>query len=1143
MKIQRNLNEGVRKHLQSIKSQSSVSKKLLRALVKARIEVNKADYPVFIQGLNNLDVDRLMLLPKPKKELQDIFKYRPLKSLSLNKELEWQFTYLTIYLNQFQKYISFSKEVEERWLNDDLNNIAVEIDRIEELIGKSLRLTEVRVSLWKELEQKEAIQDFFENFKKNQDSSRLLVALIALIIERNEEEVYLPRYLYRMERFLEHADFVLENLIRYCIGHLEPKSDDGWAAVLSSVATAGIVDLYEAFFECCDSKINQIISENKTDSTKNILLSNEDETFIKQIIRYSSTFSELGDTRFKEILLKIEISELLNFESEDLTETVPDKSEFSEFIRALCYDESLDPNIHHYGFWSKFWISGKRLVEKQENIEQEAYSIIKYSLNNIHLSFSNGLGYFGFSLASKASYNSVNLSVALINPQSKLYPLYINSSKDELSTIGWESLVHRNVCSDSFIYDYSNKGFFELTSFTESILIQLDLKKISTSQAVSLFEAIPLKLPYLKAQLNKLKFDEALTIEDYRSAIEIACLTCVENISRTSEFGLHELVGMRDWDFFAPMSNSMIVSISLYLYLQEFDNPDAHFNLRLSLDEFLMENNSATPSALLEKELPINNELLIFFLDFVCINEYLEFVSCLNQTRLIEEERREILKWLVVQNPKKRSEYEDEIKGISARLTVDDGLKEFDRSRVHVDLLGIYKWAEKYISEDYDRLQTLIRSNINIGIDAYVLLEKAILDSAVITREMLGLEQAKSPIEIQTLKLIRIIFDQFNNNKPYGLDTHLSLRIRHGSYRGNIRSVLEVHGLISTKEKATGSYSIPELWLKGLGSPSSEQRRHMQKAFDIFGKKVDAKIDEYINKIIQIRTHEKGEGVFYITFNELDVKLMSSSAVSGTTSKEFIDHCFLMYLASLEDCLQIMRNKIEREFKPQMVGFIAELEASLKQTLNAQFDLTKERSIADGRKQLTDVIDKVRDWFTFFDYRSTSKLYTVEEMADVAIAAVSNARKGNDRFITKVIDEYFSTVKFRNLETVVDPLFILLENAEKYGDVSESNPINLKIHVVDHTKLRLFVENKLKPNTNIDELQQKLIKIDKEIKGLGSLDRLVAEGGTGLVKLSRMGMLTREKDTNETISFGVDTTSQFFNASIDLDFKVTNIDE
>lgn len=1141
MKLKRPINEALRKHLQSIKSQLSSSKNLIKAIIKARAEININDYDLLIDGLNDIGVNhRLLVFPLPKRELHNLFRYRPIQRLPLIKEMEWQFLSLLNYINKLETYIAFNRAIENLWLQNDLSDISRLIDESEIVLGKSLRFTELRVSLWKETDQTQSIQDFFEKVKNDSNMSGLATALIALVIERNEDEVYLPRYIYRMETFLQDADFILSNLIRFCIAHVDPKSDDGWSALISSIATGGIVDAYEALLECCNSKVNQIISSAKESSAP---ISKDEENFLKRIFKYASQFGSMGDARFNEIIYKIKLSQLILTEQELQMAECISKLDFSEFIRGVCYDESPNDALKYPEFWNKFWSSSKRIVDREDNFEHEAYNLIKYSINNQHLSFAEALGVFGFSNITKTKSYSSSLALANKNPTSKIYLLSISSAFELFDPSRWSSLVFKyaHLAADDVCPDDLND--FELTALSESLLIKLDLNKLTIPEAISELERVPLNKAYLKNQINKMRFNQALEDSDYVSAIKIVCSSCIGNTGRTKEFDLHNLVGQKDWDFFEPMSNSIIIPVVLYLYLLEYENPDANFNLRLSIDEFLMCNECHVPSALIERADYFDGELLIFFLDYVCTNEYLEFVTSLNQTRLIEEERREILKWLVVKNPKRRSDYEDEIKGISARLTVDDGLKEFDRSRVHVDLLGIYKWAEKHLTEDYDRLQTLIRTNSNVGLDTYRLLEQAILDPTNITKVVLGGE--KNPIEVQTLKIIRIIFDQFNNNKPYGLDTHLSLRIRHGSFRGYIRSVLELSSLISTKDKSTGFYMVPQVWKAGIEQVSETQRRQIQKAFDSFGRNVDSEIDQYINELIQIRTQEKSHGLFHIQMNELVLKVMSSSAISGISSKEFIDNCFLIYLSSLEQCLEFVREMIEHQFKPKMVGFIAELETTLRKACNDQLDPVRERSIADGRKQLIDVIDKVRDWFTFFDYRSTSKLFTLEEMADVAIAAVGNTRKGNSRHVTKDIDVYLSTVKVMSLETVVDPLFILLENAEKYGDVSEASPIQLKIKLIESpsSKIRLQVSNKLKDDEDIPELKARLSNLAEEIKSVGLNERLATEGGTGLVKLSKMGLLSRDKDVNETVSFEIEDTTRSFIASVDLDFRIQSNDE
>ncbi len=375
MKLQKPINEVLRKHLQSIKSHVSNSRNLIKSLVKARSEVNINDYGSLIQGLNAIGINnRMLFFPLPKSEISTLFRYRPIQRLPLIKEMEWQFIYLLNYKSQLENYISLIGVIEERWLKDDLSIIEKLIDDSEVIIGKSLRLIELRVSLWKEQGQSQSIQEFFESVKNDSNMSGLATALIALVIERNEDEVYLPRYIYRLENFLENADFILRNLIRFCVAHIEPKDDDGWSSVISSIATGGIVDAYEALLECCNSKVNQIIANNQA---SNVTLIKEDENFLKRIFKYATEFGQMGDIRFREIVHKIQISGLIFIEQELQAIDSIAKIDFSKFIKSICYDNSLDDDLHYYKFWSKFWSSGKRVVEREDGFEHEAYNLIR----------------------------------------------------------------------------------------------------------------------------------------------------------------------------------------------------------------------------------------------------------------------------------------------------------------------------------------------------------------------------------------------------------------------------------------------------------------------------------------------------------------------------------------------------------------------------------------------------------------------------------------------------------------------------------------------------------------------------------------------------------------------------------------------
>jgi hypothetical protein len=209
------------------------------------------------------------------------------------------------------------------------------------------------------------------------------------------------------------------------------------------------------------------------------------------------------------------------------------------------------------------------------------------------------------------------------------------------------------------------------------------------------------------------------------------------------------------------------------------------------------------------------------------------------------------------------------------------------------------------LQEDFERLQSLSK-NIPAGsLDAFRLLKDAFNDDNVSLREALN---NFSSAEKKALYLLQKLLYQFQHGKPYGLDTHLSLRIRHGSFTGYLRSVFEANAMISMIDSTTKKYQIPTQWISAVNEMQPNERSLVETAFAKFSKNVDAELNRTVQELIQIRSASKPEGFIDISVSLLTVKVIATSETTMITLRNFVDFCFLLFLASLYYSIKAIRN-------------------------------------------------------------------------------------------------------------------------------------------------------------------------------------------------------------------------------------------
>jgi hypothetical protein len=228
----------------------------------------------------------------------------------------------------------------------------------------------------------------------------------------------------------------------------------------------------------------------------------------------------------------------------------------------------------------------------------------------------------------------------------------------------------------------------------------------------------------------------------------------------------------------------------------------------------------------------------------------------------LDDQRIAICQHLQTIDPDNANIYSEEISLRTRASKVRQAMHHVDNNKVYVDTSGIKRSLGRIFDDLFERYKDF-RS-----------LEPTIR-THVISFDQGGEPTTKTFTVIYAdlaMKLFNSLFDEvrdrYISSNEYGLDSYLSLRIRHGTLAGQIRSLFEEQHLI-TRASAEGSEYEPNLyWREALSEFSPLGWITLNAAFSKMSKEVDQTIEEVKRDWLQIRSDTHEDGMFDFLFTE-----------------------------------------------------------------------------------------------------------------------------------------------------------------------------------------------------------------------------------------------------------------------------------
>jgi hypothetical protein len=626
----------------------------------------------------------------------------------------------------------------------------------------------------------------------------------------------------------------------------------------------------------------------------------------------------------------------------------------------------------------------------------------------------------------------------------------------------------------------------------------------------------------------KIDLHHQLIKGEMAKAIDSIAKYCCERDDLREVVPLRTILSGQKWKDVKHLRQNISLPIIFDLYWRTVDESEHATTRRIAYDEFLKANGCGRPSDLMPLADRFDLPHLIYFLAFVAVPEVMDVsFDVFTTSRQIQEERLAICSILSDLDSSRGPLYAAELKSITTDLTVQDGLRDVDRSRVHVNTEAVARWAEKELLEDFIRYKDLRRIGIGLGSpeEFQSALSRLTQGDTEPMEDLLRYPQQEG--DELLINLINGIKTDYLTNSDYGLDAYLSMRIRHGSLQGHMRGPLEEHQLIVAKDGTPGKYQENLIWATKLGLHSESERNCFFGAFRNFSGRYDEIIEDLTKNRLQIKSSEKSSGMFSVSFEEMPLALhfIRNAIDENTSFSDFVSSVFSAIDILLGLKLVAVRNHILECVKPAVGEAFEALRSSLEKGISLTAYTTINSALADVIPELQAAVHRIAEWFVPVE-KQEAAVRTFEEVVNIGIEVTRKAHRGFAPRIDADIERIgIQTVA---LSDFTDILFTVLDNVYCHSGNRVSPWVKLRVWTEAlHLPLRIVkirIESETVPGVVTEAAKRKLERI-RDVMASGDYRKQVnLEGGTGLLKLKRLVSI----DPRHVLDFGFVDESSFF---------------
>lgn len=557
--------------------------------------------------------------------------------------------------------------------------------------------------------------------------------------------------------------------------------------------------------------------------------------------------------------------------------------------------------------------------------------------------------------------------------------------------------------------------------------------------------------------------------------------------------------------------DALIRDISTPIFLHQYQKYITPNDLWIAYDNFLNAHGLNFPSEIELIKDEFNKEKLIYFLKYICRPEVYDSSYLFESQEHLENERVEVCLLLSKLDEENFEDYFNEISEISRNQLIRQGIKQIDESKIYVDVQGIRKAIDKDLLEGFNRLMNLLSlpisqiDKLDTSNDDYLI--------SYYDRSSEASKIATSKIKMittysrfgQCVELFFKVRDMFIASNEFGIDTYLSMRIRHGTLLGEIRSVFEDYQLITKKDESSEKYQENRFWIEKMSFRTQEEKS----AFDLilagFSEQIDNISNELKNDQLQINTEKKqSAGLFDYSFFENELLPLLNWLGVVSDHSEFFDKSIELLWERTQLMLEIIREEISGPIKNNMLRLLSEMGENLEKRVNKQEhpelnDLI--RNITLCKTEISNKLDKIAEWFNRTNNKVINDFYLPLPI-DASVGTLKRVKEYSN-FIPTIHNTCM--MKFEG-DTFAHFTYImqnLLHNILKHAKLP-IDQVNAEVFASEaYGELSLLVTNNFSDDIDLEELNQKISNTRQLLTQAHDNDRTRDEGGTGYLKIRK----------------------------------------
>lgn len=1057
-------------------------------------------------------VDTKKLLRLGSSELGHLlWNHPPLNPIPPKKELAWARAWLNGQAVKINAYRDFSNELQELILSGAMDVAIAKLDTFCVDSGWSLWAVELRLAL-EQLANGTESQKLLATKWKSTTLSGIARLIVQVVSERNDPSISHDTFHWKcyntFSRFTGwHPTYLIyRSLVAW------DNAEESSSMILSRELSSSLIDYYEAVIEM----LFHIAA-----GTENLrLLKSEAICLIDGLIKYGYTDYRLQKIRIA--LTGVIPSEFLTTCNSPLVKLLSDAS-----MSRLCWSE-LPSNLSPF---LKEVLENIRECSDKGNQAQEAITnLVKLGLNLKSLDI-------GIIIAFSQEFLTTDLT------SENVLPLAMSQTTcgwrfDEMTALNTEII---NVFLESSVRDNGGVIYEQANNF-------LNILQGESVQSLTVQEGSLSYLWLCRQLITQQRWDEALWLCNHlselsslwyrrqsaklrlsvfthkgelKSALELIAQWLLESVHYASEFPISQIFINRKWREFANIEPVLVGFVSHHAYLATGDQ-DIHYICKQACTKLAAKGGRKYISERFKLTKDENERTrLIAFIRDVWIETNFAFIDYIESTEDARNEQMHVMQLLMEWDEPNLSEYVETIKELTLDQTLRNGLRQIDQTRVFVNEVALYRWAEKELYQDYERWIKLSKSQSNTTLVDDLVRQYLVDPNNLTLLQALGSEPTEA--DALLIELLERLFERFLNDPNEGLDCYLSLRIRHGSLRGTLFGALEKQRLLYS----TTGFSRTEFdkcWGSNL-ELAEQDRDSVIDAFETFTTKLKTISDELVNERVQIISDKKPQGAIQSKLARTDIRLFSTFtsllAEDNISFQSLISTSFSIFWKLLE---------------PYLLALGLYIRKNVKSIVQAEFDILSEklRNISPQTQPLMTVLctvatttqsqcDTIADWFKppQISGEDSYILSVAIEIAKKATTNVYRAFPANIKLCNMPEQELFLSPS--GLSVVADCLFVIFENAWKHSGLKEHiGTLDLDVSFDTVNKLLTLKVFSDLSETEIERLNaNKLETLKAKYLSQNHSELARCEGGSGFAKLSRLTRFVERTLVPQPLEFGI----------------------